>query len=354
MRVEDVLNLMTVKRLMYSSGLSLMNLRETSSRVTNAGRAVGVRGLHIMGAMDKISRPSMRMAKQTLVILALAILFLSAAMTALAVADNLLVFDSTRTGRAEPLTLIYSNGKIDVYVDQQTVKEAVNSPLSNENFRAHLYFVYKDESERRDAIKKIKEHAEARWRDILERRRENIIKEVINNPHTGIAPELAEKDIQRGKEEVEAIEYQLKSPYKPLFANGSGELDDLKYMMVVVEYFASGRTNDKLGSQPQEPEGLPLLAVVKTVYIAEAPRSLLQEKIGKDILKTGYDMILADETANQACIGREWPGWTVLSGPFDPQTNSFRLEREKFPLFYQVIQHLIRKIRRSKSNVLEK
>lgn len=52
----------------------------------------------------------------------------------------------------QPLVPVYSDGKIDVYVDQRSLDEAIRFRVGNGNFSAHLYFVYRDESTRQEAI----------------------------------------------------------------------------------------------------------------------------------------------------------------------------------------------------------
>jgi len=58
----------------------------------------------------------------------------------------------------QPLIPVYSNGKIDVYVDQRSLDRAIAFRLSNGNFAAHLYFVFLDESTRQQAIANICEN----------------------------------------------------------------------------------------------------------------------------------------------------------------------------------------------------
>ena len=55
------------------------------------------------------------------------------------------------------LIQVYSDGKIDAYIDEQTLNEAIKFQIAD-TFGAHLYFVYQDESARQEAIASIERH----------------------------------------------------------------------------------------------------------------------------------------------------------------------------------------------------
>lgn len=252
--------------------------------------------------------------KQTMIVFALALL-LSFPAIASAGTDNLRVI--TASGLESPI-LVYSDSKIDVYIDQDTIQAVIAHHEAYDktgNFLANLYFVYKNESERQDVIRKIKE-----WREEERRGR------------------LKEEPKKVGATHAT----QPKRPHVPDDLKPGGKLDDLKYVMLYVQYFKGPLT--VIGSGAPGPANGSALSILQSVYNTPYQES-------------GYDIILADQCniTNKAYIGED-RNWNIISGSIHlPGTDicSFKLEKEKYPILYQIIQNIIQKINDAEKKVKE-
>jgi len=259
--------------------------------------------------MNKVLTLSVRTMKQTIKVFVLAFLSLFSAIAS-AGTDNLRVM--TASGLGSPI-MVYSDSKIDVYIDQDTIQAVIAHPEAYDktgNFLTNLYFVYKDESERQDVIKKIKERREEERR---EKRRE--VKK-MGATH----PILTKRT-------------RVTDDLKP-----GGKLDDLKYVMLYVQYFKGPLTVIAGGASAST------LSILQSVYNAPYQES-------------GYDIILADKCniTNKAYIGED-RSWNIISGSIRlPGTDicSFKLEKEKYPILYQIIQNVIQKINDAEKKVRE-
>jgi hypothetical protein len=263
--------------------------------------------------MNKVLTLSVRATKRTMIVFILAFLFLFPAVAS-AGTDNLRVM--TASGLGSPIP-VYSDSKIDVYIDQDTIQAVIAHPETYNktgNFLANLYFVYKDESERQDVIKKIRERREEEQRE----RRKKVKK--MGATHATLP----------------------KRPHVPDDLKPGGKLDDLKYVMLFVQYFKGPLT--VIGGGASGPVNASTLSILQSVYNAPYQES-------------GYDIILADRcnTTNKAYIGQD-RSWNIISGSIHlPGTDicSFKLEKEKYPLLYQIIQNVIQKINDAEKKVRE-
>jgi hypothetical protein len=247
--------------------------------------------------------------KQTMIVFVLPFLSLFSAIASTGT-DNLRVM--TASGLGSPIP-VYSDSKIDVYIDQDTIQAVIAHPEAYDktgNFLANLYFVYKDESERQDVIKKIRE-----WREEQRPERRKKVKKAESTYTT--LPKRA----------------RVPDDLKP-----GGKLDELKYVMLYVQYFKRPLT--KIGGA----------ASASTL-------SILQSVYNGPYQESGYDIILADRCniTNKAYIGED-RSWNIISGSIHlPGTDicSFKLEKEKYPLLYQIIQNVIQKINDAEKKVKE-
>jgi len=262
-----------------------------------------------MQQQGKVLTLSVRTIKQTIIVFVLAFLFLFPA-TASADTDNLRVM--TASGLGSPI-LVYSDSKIDVYIDQDTIQAVIAHHEVYDktgNFLANLYFVYKDESERQDVIKKIKE-----WREEERRGKRKKVKKMGTNQAT-----------------------LPKRPRVPDDLKPGGNLDDLKYVMLYVQYFKGPLTKIESAASTST------LSILQSVYNAPYQES-------------GYDIILANRCniTHKAYIGED-RSWNIISGSTHlPGTDisSFKLEKGKYPLLYEIIQNVIQKINDAEKKVRE-
>lgn len=179
---------------------------------------------------------------------------------------------------AEPV-LIYSDDKIDVYTDPMS---RVIIGTRSDNFAANFYFVFKDESFRKEAIERIKN-------------RQRVV--------------------------------------------GRSKIDDLKYVVMYFQYFANGRINGVAGYTPSR-SGIPLLSIQKTVYNApvqkgnpffeEGTEKILSDKVNRE---------------NAAYIGTEGGKWNVFAGDLDQPVAAVQLDGRRCPLYDKVVKAFLSKVR---------
>jgi hypothetical protein len=187
---------------------------------------------------------------------------------------------------------VYSNGRIDVYMDKRSLDEAVGFRISI-NFGAHLYFVYRDESARQQAIASIERHRPTAQRD--------------------------------------------------------DKLQELKYVLMDVDYYGHGIFG--VATSDGKPVPGPVLSVNSIVYLSPIGCEVGDYSLGLS-QAPGYpgsdDGIIR---ASARGIGAETPefigesnspGWSLLLGDLAPlQTKmglrAIKVSREQTPLVYQVL-----------------
>jgi hypothetical protein len=73
-------------------------------------------------------------------------------------ADRPLISFYSGSPQVQDLVEIFSDGKLDVYTDDYLMKELVGSSVSGDFFSMHLYFVFRNEDTRQQAIQLIRQH----------------------------------------------------------------------------------------------------------------------------------------------------------------------------------------------------
>lgn len=195
---------------------------------------------------------------------------------------------------------VYSNGEIDVFVDQRSLDQAIAFHLRNGNFGAHLYFVYRDESARQRAIASICAGRSAN------------------------APSCMDK------------------------------LKALKYVLMDVDYYKTGLFG--VVTPDGKPVPGPVLSVKGSIYLAptacQAADSVLKGYRGypgplNETIWASHDGIGTETYAfmNES----NSPRWSLLLGDLTPLRTkigfaAININREQTPLLYQVLLNVDQKI----------
>jgi len=198
----------------------------------------------------------------------------------------------------QPLIPVYSDGKIDVYVDQHSLDQAIAFRLSNGNFATHLYFVFRDESKRQQAIA-------------------SICGGYSKNP-----------------------------------SSCGDRLKGLKYVLMDVGYYKTGLN----GVRPDgKPVPGPVLRVNASVYLAPTACTNIFDLSGyrgypgpeSETIIASHDGIGAETYAfmNES----NSPRWSLLLGDLTPLKTkigfaAININQEQTPLLYQVLLHVSQKI----------
>lgn len=219
-----------------------------------------------------------------------------------------------------PAILVYSNDRLDVYTDNQTINEG----MPGKGFYGHLYIAFKNENVRKKFSTAIREHA-------------------LNDRMAFF--EYQEKSIEEyttgKKEALERLERD-----KHTFLNDLDKkeptFNELKYVSIEIQYFTNVSSWAK-GSQPPGQSDLPVLHIGRTLYLAQAP------PLNKAFLKASkveeYNIILLlGGTKNPVLIASESPNWSILASDIDPQTSSTRIDKNKDAFLYQIMQNILSKI----------
>jgi hypothetical protein len=247
-------------------------------------------------------------------------------------------FEDIGTGKYEVgnLVQVYADARVQAYVDEYTIDEAVKLGVYNGTFAARIYFVYKNESARLETIAAIKTHT----------------------------------PIPRNKSCQIAVTTRLGTTYERdqdcADVNGTeeGNIDDLKYIMMKVGYSQMGPYGLALSNGSGHIPG-PLLYIYDNLYLAprDCTRSLMPDKSGEETI-----MGLADPVSDSGpifsptFIGRTYerstngrttaPAWHPLIGDLTAAESELGFNPVKVgphltPLMYEVLENINNRIKQN-------